>query len=653
MNRLTTASVLVVVLVFAVIGALIVANGQRTSPPVTSAPLESVPATSAAATASASPEGPISTRGAAYHSSATRAPTAQSPQSKLWFAAGRWWGVLADVNDRFSIQWLDWRTQVWHDTGTLVDERSAARADVLWDDGKLYIATAGGRPTAAADAIRVLRYSFDAARARYTLDDGFPVIVADGGAESLTIARDGMGRTWIAYLGADGLALMSTDGDDHRWSAPFQPVAPSDALPAEAAAIVAQPNRVVLVWTAGADDAVYSAVHDAGDPPREAWRVTRTPVDGLINGPDQIDVKAGDGTDGPVFAAVRTSLAERDDANGRDPQVLLLELRADGSWAQTVVSLVTDHGTWPLVSIDEERGSVTVFSVAPGSGGVVYAKTAAIDALDFGAGIGLPFVVSGQDGELNRPTTTKQPVSADTGLVVLAADDRTGRYVHAAIGLGGVAPGSGEHPDASGAPVSSETDVVLFSDGFDVYPANAPIPRGWQLSDAGTGTMEIVAAPSAQDHSARLAAASAAVAATVCRELPALSAGDLHVHAQVMVFGGPATDAAKLILLRGRGLELASVRLNEDGTLTYSSGLDRQRLDIAFDRERWFAVDVTMHLDTHAYDWALVDISSGTQVATASDVPWRATDRVPDRLCFGTATGPGSGILFDDVRVTR
>lgn len=653
MNRLATASVLVLVLVFAVIGALIVANGQRRSPPVTGSPVASGPTTSTMESASAAPEVASSTRGPGYHPSATRAPTAQSPQSKLWFAAGRWWGILANVNDRFSIHWLDWRTQVWHDTGTLVDERSGARADALWADGKLYIATAGSKPTAAADAIRVLRFSFDAADARYILDDGFPVLLTDGGAEYVTIARDGSGRLWIAYLGADGLALMSTDGDDHRWSPAFRPVAPADALPAETAAIVAQPDRVVLVWTATADDAVYSAMHDAGEPPRQGWRVTRTAVDGLVNGPDQLDVKAGDRTGGPVFAAIRTSLGERDNANGRDPQVLLLELRADGSWAQTVVSLVTDHGTWPLISIDEEGSSVTVFSVAPGAGGRVYAKTAAIGALDFGAGIGLSFVASDQDGQINRPTTTKQPVSAATGLVVLAADDRTGRYVHGARGLGGVAPGSGEHTDASSTPASSETGAVVFSDVFDAYPDHAPMPKGWQLSDPGTGTLEIVAAPSADDHSARLAAASPALAATVCRALPALGGGDLHAQAQVMVFGGPATDDAKLISLRGRGLELASVRLNEDGTLGYFSGSERQRVDSAFDRERWFGVEVTMHLDTRSYDWTLSDISSDTQVATATNVPWRATDRVPDRLCFGTATGPGSGILFDDVRVTR
>jgi hypothetical protein len=652
MNRLATAAVLVVVLLVAVGGALIVANGQRRTSPVSGSPpigSSFVPSTSPAPTAA---ESPRTTRGAAYDPGQVRAPTAQAPQSKLWFADGRWWGILADARGQFTIHWLDWKTQAWNDTRTLVDDRSGARADALWADGVLYVVSAGDKPTNPQDAVRVLRFSYDAGRARYTLDDGFPVVLAGGGASNVTIARDGFSRLWVSYLGGDGLTLVASDGDDHRWTAPFRPTAPKGSLPAEAAAIVAQPDRVVLVWTAANEDLLLSATHDPSAPPQQAWRVTPTAVDGLVDGPDQIDLKAAPESGGAVLVAVKTSLAERDGANPRDPQVLLLELQTDGSWTQHVVSLITDRGNWPLIAIDEERNEVIVLCVSPASGGRVYFKTASLDTLDFGVGIGAPFVASEQDAQLNRPTTTKQPVSSATGLVVVAADDRTGHYAHGAVGLGGAAPGQ-TAAGKSTTPVSSAAGVVLFSDTFDAHPDGEPVDSGWELSDPNLGTLTVAAAPSAVDHSARLAAASPELAASACRAIPPVDTGDLHLAAQVMVFGGPATDDAKIVAVRGGGIELVSVRLDQDGRLGYFNGPQRQDVNNAFDREAWFAVDVVIHLEQRTYDWNVTDIATGTRAGGTSGAAWRTTDRPPDKICFSTATGPGSGLLFDDVRVTR
>ena len=56
-------------------------------------------------------------------------PTASKPQSKLWFAQGRWWGVLNDpVSNDFRIHVLDTSTQPWSNTGVLVDARNGSRA---------------------------------------------------------------------------------------------------------------------------------------------------------------------------------------------------------------------------------------------------------------------------------------------------------------------------------------------------------------------------------------------------------------------------------------------------------------------------------------------------------------------------------------------
>jgi len=61
------------------------------------------------------------------------------------------------------------------------------------------------------DAVRVFRFSYNSASTtllgKYTLDAGYPVSLVGGdypdhpggGADVTTIARDGLGRLWVAY----------------------------------------------------------------------------------------------------------------------------------------------------------------------------------------------------------------------------------------------------------------------------------------------------------------------------------------------------------------------------------------------------------------------------------------------------------------------
>src|SRR5207302_271899 len=78
-----------------------------------------------------------------YTAASVSAPTAERPQNKLWFNDGVWWGCLFDrIHEEYHIYRLDWGTQTWIDTGTLIDERNTSHADTLWDGAHLYVATA-------------------------------------------------------------------------------------------------------------------------------------------------------------------------------------------------------------------------------------------------------------------------------------------------------------------------------------------------------------------------------------------------------------------------------------------------------------------------------------------------------------------------------
>ena len=108
------------------------------------------------------------------------APTAEKPQSKLWFAQGKWWGALWDTtaND-YHVFGYDWATNAWTDTGTVLETRTRVDMDTLWDGTHLYVlSTPKGGATIPADTTTLLRrYSFvDGA---WTADDPTPVMVAD------------------------------------------------------------------------------------------------------------------------------------------------------------------------------------------------------------------------------------------------------------------------------------------------------------------------------------------------------------------------------------------------------------------------------------------------------------------------------------------
>ncbi len=127
---------------------------------------------------------PVTYQGHAYPT-AGPAPTEDKPQSKLWFNDGAWWALMR-VPAGVTVHRLG-ADHAWTNTGTVVDERLASTADALWEGGKLYVASRTG-----SGALRVIRLSYDDATDSYSVD--FSQQVASGGSESITLARDSLGR---------------------------------------------------------------------------------------------------------------------------------------------------------------------------------------------------------------------------------------------------------------------------------------------------------------------------------------------------------------------------------------------------------------------------------------------------------------------------
>jgi hypothetical protein len=410
----------------------------------------------------------------------TTAPTAEKPQSKLWFYDGSWWGMLFRPSKagggKFTIHRLDLATQTWVDTGVAADTREGVRLDALSDGNKLYVASSRGSANASLNRkVRVWGYTYDALAKTYTLDRGFPVDIANGQVEEIVIDRDGTGTLWATFVLNGRVMVTHTTGAANRWVTPY-------VLPVGSAANVRPApggdqsgivrfggNQLGIMFSSQVDPrgngVMYWATHVDGTSDH-SWDLTQA-YSGQKLADEHINLKAlphGDPA-GLVLAAVKTS-----QHGSAQMLVHLLRLGVDGTWTSHEFGTVTDNQTRPLVQIDIDNRQVYVFATSPCCrGAVIYMKVSGLDNISFPPGLGTPFIESPTDVNINNPTGTKQTVGSASGLVVLVGDDVTHVYLHGYKSLGSStpppppdpgspppppAPGGGTDPGHGGRPPS-------------------------------------------------------------------------------------------------------------------------------------------------------------------------------------------------------
>jgi calcineurin-like phosphoesterase family protein len=368
-------------------------------------------------------------------------PTVDKPQSKLWFADGSWWGILFAGESQgaprraFYIHRFDQAAQGWTNTGVEVDDRDRSQADALWDEkeGKLYVlsVTDGG-------AAKLYRYSYEGGK--YVPDEGYPVRVTETGAESVTIAKDSTGTLWATLTQPPDGSGVCVDGQtctvrvlhsldrDYRWTSPVQlPVDDTAIAPDDISAVVAfGGDRIGVVWSNQLLGAFVLATHVDGRPDDE-W--TSEIIDAAPRGSDDhINAKAD--SNGRLYIIAKTSV--NDEALGSpDAPLVVLWLRdVNGTWRHATVWRTRDDVTRPQVVVDEERGIAVAVGATPGEGGAIVMKSTFVDDLHFAEGLGTPLLAAGR---MNNATMTKQTVSLEDGILVLAADTASRTYWHAII----------------------------------------------------------------------------------------------------------------------------------------------------------------------------------------------------------------------------
>ena len=362
-------------------------------------------------------------------------PTAAKTQSKLWFNDGTWWGILFDgSSEEHHIYRYDRTKDGWSDTGTLVDARNTFRADVLWDGPHLYVVGAGTEADLEKDSAHFSRYSYDPSTQRYSLDEGFPVTIAKGGSEAVSIAKDTTGKLWATYAQGEDLLrvyVTHTTGDDSRWVKPFVPPLRGTTVDADdVSAIVAFDSQIGLMWSSQYDESGMAghhfAIHKDGHPDDE-WR-SDNPVLKSTMSNDHINIKAD--SEGRLFAATKT----RFDRIKRDldkPYIVLWVRDQKGRWSSHPFGTVRDSHTRSFALIDEARRDLYMFATSPTcTGGKIYYKRTDLDDISFEKGKGTLFM-RGEDGtKIGDATSTKQNLEEVEGAMVVASSPSGGHYYY-------------------------------------------------------------------------------------------------------------------------------------------------------------------------------------------------------------------------------
>jgi hypothetical protein len=355
------------------------------------------------------------------------APSGSKPQAKLWFNDGSWWASMWDVGTSdFYIWKLDRSTETWTRTGTRLDDRNATRADVLWDGTKLYVASHVFSESDGSGLSRLYRYSYNATTDAYTLDSGFPATINQVRSETLVIDKDSTGKLWATWEQGGQIWVNRSTTSDSAWGTPFALAAASTVDGDDISTLIAfGDNKIGLMWSNQDASADRFAIHTDGQPDT-TWSAAETAFSGSSVADDHLSLKTD--ASGRVYAAVKTST---------DPLVVFLVRATNGTWTNHPVGTDAQDHTRPILIVDEANDRFRIYMTHTSNGGPIVEKSSPRGSIGFGTGVGTTVIHDASSDDMNNPTSTKQNVTSESGLIVMAFEDTTKRYWHGDIFGGG------------------------------------------------------------------------------------------------------------------------------------------------------------------------------------------------------------------------
>jgi PKD repeat protein len=375
---------------------------------------------------------------------------------------------------------------------------------VLWDGTKLYVASHGFTTSASTSTSqngRLWRYSYNSTTKRYTLDtssgftaSGVPINTAR--SETLTIDKDSNGRLWATWTLGNQVWVTSTNGTDTQWNSPIT-VPGATALSADdISSLIAFSAggvpRIGVMWSNQVDHRFWFATHGddnaSGQPAALGSGWSAAPIPGTQSSDDHINLKT---LNGRVYAAVKHS------TSGTTPLTSLLTRDpATGAWASATFGTGRDSHTRPIVLVDTAANKIRMFATGPqppntsgqSGGDIVEKDSSSLTNPSFATGVGTAVIRDNGSPDMNDVTSTKQNVTAASGLVVMGNNATTKMYWHADL-VGGTTQPPPQAPVASftATPTNGNSPLdVAFTD----TSTGSPTSWSWDFGDGTTSTQQ-------------------------------------------------------------------------------------------------------------------------------------------------------------------
>jgi hypothetical protein len=178
--------------------------------------------------------------------------------------------------------------------------------------------------------------------------------------------------------------------------------------------------KIGIMWSDQESDThVFAWRLDASDPATGTWHFETAYGDGTGGcgsrqrcSDDHVNLKVYGGA---VYAVIKTSLDDDDDADPTDPLIVVLRRSASGAWTAYAVSPISQNASRPIVLLHPDADTMYVFAEKNFDG--TYLWTSSLSSPSFDSGSFTAWTVRGSD-DVGDPTSTRQNVSTGTGVVV-------------------------------------------------------------------------------------------------------------------------------------------------------------------------------------------------------------------------------------------
>ncbi|MEI6945781.1 T9SS type A sorting domain-containing protein [Paraflavisolibacter sp. H34] len=330
--------------------------------------------------------------------------TADKPQAKVWYHAGRWWSVLSTPGGTklFRLDGASWsEVLTLHSSGNL-----HADCRVVGDVTHILLF----QPESDSHLVSV---AYDSGMGSYRLWGARPKpaeLRFGTGAESATLAVDGRGRMWVASAAKTDVNVRWSDPPYSQWSDTFRIV--QGILDDDICAITPLPGKIGVLWSNQSTQRFGFKTHTDGDDPR-SWSADEEPASAHAQrqgngfGDDHLNVLCA--SDGTLYCAVKTSY----DTPGY-PKISLLVRNPWGGWSFYPVSSI--EGTRGIAVLNERAGRLKIIYGSKEEGGDIIYRETALPQIEFGP----PRTLISGKYLFNEATSTHQSTGGE--VVVLATN---------------------------------------------------------------------------------------------------------------------------------------------------------------------------------------------------------------------------------------